>query len=1402
MTCERLVPVEEGRKANASVSSRLLLALLLLLAGGCSEDQGPRMDPVGAPVVLSAPEELVYEDEGTTVRVRFLRESGEPAGALPAEISGRGSFEGTRETSPAGIVEGIWTPGGRGSATLLIAVEGRQATVATTVVDRGVVALELIAPASARAGETFDVVVRGMDGKGMIPQDGEGASVEILGGWAGGGSVPFIPGGTNFSLAATEAGFREVTAAVTGGIQAGQEVQVVAGDPAELFFLDESPIGREGDLAVRIPTLHARDAFGNPVQQMVGWSVGGVTQESPREADFVNGMFTPSTVMLGTGSNAGRFRLYDAGSQGGSPVSFAEASLPVLPRVQASGVETAGLPGVHFTGSDLVFEFEATGSGLPAAFSPFSVSAGSAASGEGPRFLDRFGRSGPVNLGDMPPGDYTLLIAVDGAQFTRPLVVREPPVPSSLLLVAGDGQTAVEGSTLAPLLARVLDQEGEGLEAPVLWTASGGSISGSPVSSTDGFAEAYWTLPQEAGTFEARVEVGGLVATFTATATETPRLANLIRVSGDGQSVSQGASAPELLVVETRDQFGDPISVPVTWSGDGSATPATVQSSSVTGRAQASWTVPSQPGSATMVASAEAISVSFSATVVEAPYPAVIEAVSGGGQSGFVGTPLGASLTVRVLDQFGAPIDGQVSFGGPGTFSPSTVTASDATGLAATTWTLPSAPGDHVATAALPSGASATFAANAMELPRPHSIEVLGGAGQAGLAGKELADSLVVLVRDQFGAPIGGMLTWSGPGSFEPGSTNVGANGLGSTVWRLPSDVGPHNATATIGDAQVQITGAVSGLRVGTTIELVSGGGQTGETGAPLGNPIRVRVLDQEGDGFAGTITPSGDGTYSPSGSVEADIDGHAEFVWTLGITEGTQTAIFTVDADALQVTAVATVPTPVHPLTIDGHYLIQTVQTEESTVELVADRDALFRGFLYRTDPGSYTVRLHLRGNGGSILETLTVPEPTVVPVSTPDRLNRNSTFEVMVPGSRITPGMSYVLEVESNAGILADTVYPGVRHRGELPVRFVPIRVDSTGVVGDVDEGSLDAFLGYSESLPFTGVQASVAPEFLWGGSPVTGEFNTWLPLISAVNEARNAQGGTELWYGVVPRQGAGGVAGVGYIGWPVSLGVRYPAFDHGTRYIFNHEVGHNMSLQHAPCNVSPADPDFPFGDGRIGADGFFQGAILAPSTPDIMGYCSGQTFGTYHWGRAMEYTMPTVVSAFGGGSALRFWGHATEEGVALQSPYLGSDVIQVPSVSGPRVRIEIESRTGHVLWSGEGDLLEFSHHEGGSFSVPVPVSALGEGSLDVLVHVTAPGHERRSFSIGETPAGSDQIRVPEGEVYWSDSGQILGFGERGVTLRPAGALVQDASTSGVLRRVTPEGGLGQVVGTLRSH
>jgi uncharacterized protein YjdB len=132
------------------------------------------------------------------------------------------------------------------------------------------------------------------------------------------------------------------------------------------------------------------------------------------------------------------------------------------------------------------------------------------------------------------------------------------------------------------------------------------------------------------------------------------------------------------------------------------------------------------------------------------------------------------------------------------------------------------------------------------------------------------------------------------------------------------------------GPTSPETTGAGTQVQDGVHLVLAGGGQQSGFTGAPLANPVAVRLLDvrdQPVPGAALSFAAAAGGSVSPA-QVTTDAAGNARVQWTLGPAAGTQTLqVSGPGGSALTVTATASVaPAPVARVRIQPDSLVLAV--------------------------------------------------------------------------------------------------------------------------------------------------------------------------------------------------------------------------------------------------------------------------------------------------------------------------------------------------------------------------------------------------------------------------------------------------------------------------------------------
>ena len=187
------------------------------------------------------------------------------------------------------------------------------------------------------------------------------------------------------------------------------------------------------------------------------------------------------------------------------------------------------------------------------------------------------------------------------------------------------------------------------------------------------------------------------------------------------------------------------------------------------------------------------------------------------------------------------------------------------------------------------------------------SIELVSGGSQTGEVNVVLANAVEVIVKDQNGDAFAGTIVKFSvtEGSVSGATITTGANGKASITWTLGASVGIQSLTVTAfkSNGTTALTGSPLTVRAtaipepteATSIELVSGGDQTGEVELALANPVEIIVKDENGDAFAGeTVNFSvTEGSVSDA-TIITGANGTASISWTLGASLGTQTLTVT----------------------------------------------------------------------------------------------------------------------------------------------------------------------------------------------------------------------------------------------------------------------------------------------------------------------------------------------------------------------------------------------------------------------------------------------------------------------------------------------------------------------------
>jgi hypothetical protein len=487
--------------------------------------------------------------------------------------------------------------------------------------------------------------------------------------------------------------------------------------------------------------------------------------------------------------------------------------------------------------------------------------------------------------------------------------------PTQIVKVSGDNQSAFVDSALSePLVVEVQNAAGgpvAGATVTFEIVSGGGNLSASSPQLTDanGRASVVWTLGAVPGANQVRVVSDGLDGsplTFLATALPLPP-SQLLKISGDNQVAFVDSTLPQPLVVEVRNAADEPVSgVSIVFdvvAGGGNLSADSLLTD-VNGQVSAVWTLGSEPGENSAEAHSPGVAsepISFVATALQLP-PAHIVKVSGDDQSAFVDSALSEPLTVEVRNAAGGPVAGvPVNFSvvlGGGHISETEVTTG-VSGRASVVLTVGEIPGANqvqVESQGL-AGSPLVFAATGLALP-PQQLVQVSGNNQTALVDSALAEPFVVELRDTASQPMSGarisFTVVAGGGSSSAAEDTTDSNGRASARLTLGSVAG-ENRVKVLADGleESPVTFVATGLALpATQLVLLSGGGQSGQVGTALIEPLVVRALDANDIPVAGIPVSfevtAGGGIVLNAQPQLTDMDGRAAAVLVLGQDPGT----------------------------------------------------------------------------------------------------------------------------------------------------------------------------------------------------------------------------------------------------------------------------------------------------------------------------------------------------------------------------------------------------------------------------------------------------------------------------------------------------------------------------------
>ncbi len=426
--------------------------------------------------------------------------------------------------------------------------------------------------------------------------------------------------------------------------------------------------------------------------------------------------------------------------------------------------------------------------------------------------------------------------------------------------------------------------------------------------------------------------------------------------------------------------------------------------------------------------------------------------------------------------------------------------------------------------------------------------------------------------------------------------------------------------------------------------------------------------------------------------------------------------------------------------------YLTQSVQTPSRHVRLVANRGALLRAFVTAEEPRGFfepeVVAVFTGPQGGEVHRVVMTRDANQIPAEAEEG-DLELSYNAVIPAEIVIPGVEMVVEVDPEGTVPltaeSETRFPDEGSNSLNVVEVPPMLLTLVPVMdaAEPDTSVLGWVRGISADSPevallkhaFPFAEFSVRPHSAYYTSLDLTTKSGQVSLAGELEALRASEGDTGYYYGVVANLGS--IAGWGQLpGW-VSMGVTRPT-------TLAHEVGHNLSLRHAPCGgPSGVDPAFPYRDGSIGVWGFDfrNGSVVPPDRgKDIMTYCRSLPWlSDFHFGRVIDHraqlaggvASAPLAASNAPSDMLVLWGGAVDGELWIEPVFSMHAAARLPETRGP-YRIRGTASDGGALFS-----LAFTPTEdeygGKHFFFTVPIEADWEDSLE---RITLTGPEGLAY------------------------------------------------------------------------
>ncbi|MDD9198056.1 Ig-like domain-containing protein, partial [Aliivibrio sp. S2MY1] len=465
------------------------------------------------------------------------------------------------------------------------------------------------------------------------------------------------------------------------------------------------------------------------------------------------------------------------------------------------------------------------------------------------------------------------------------------------------------------------------------------------------------------------------------------------------------------------------------------------------------------------------------------------------------------------------------------------------------------------------------------------------------------------------------------------------------------------------------------------------------------------------------------------------------------GKSEGTARITVTLNPDAYGDRATTSYEVTVSDST---HYVINKIDFGQALIQKATDPYQVMSagaGFIIRAYPEAKTnnkdmptLKFYVVNDGEpeQIFDMICPTSLDDIVTATPDFGLEKSCYAKVSRGDNqfIKGSSSYYIKDESSSDKYV--IQPKFSKHSDIKVVVIPVNVDKDGDGRGEIEANINSIddikKALTDALPFSVAEVSIREPIVSSSDSIVEALN----IAERIRQAENG-GDTSIHYYAMVKGVCWGQVGLGFVGTNHSASGRDADCDRNVQRTMVHELGHNLSLNHAPTpegcgSASGADsfwtqipqPWVGASEGKMNPDVPIYvkstGETLQPkvdniwdtTATDVMGYCSGYHLTSYHYKKAADYATNYAgyIPLSATPEALTMiQGVISTKGVVTYKPITSR--IGIPLVQSDVKAILSVNNNGKIMDYGVGLVTEGESNER-YFTLEIPKSNISELTL----------------------------------------------------------------------------------------